>query len=103
MAKFLEQLTKLRKRGRPPVETILQRYARRRERMPWITRVLDRQRALRRRGERKHFEVALEIVASEPGAPPVGTLRNWVRRDKGNSRFLPVFDDGTPNVDPEPI
>jgi hypothetical protein len=102
IARFLARLAKL-EAGAGRKETAIRRYARRQERMPWIRRVLEMQRDLRRQGERRHFERALELVASEAGAPPAGTLRNWVRRDRGNSRFLPMFDDGTPNVDPEQI
>ncbi len=65
--------------------------------MDW--RVLAEQQGLKRKRVKRHFEGALEIVAREAGAPPAGTLKNWVRRDRGNSRFLPMFADGTPNID----
>ncbi len=95
MATFLEQLAKPGAR-RPPVETTLQRYWRRQEkRMPWIRKVMDARREL---GAQK---LALNAVAREPGAPSFSTLRRWLYEDRGNSRFLPVFDDGTLNVEPE--
>jgi hypothetical protein len=36
-------------------------------------------------------------------APEFATLRGWLYEDRGNSRFLPAFDDGSINADPEKI
>jgi hypothetical protein len=105
MATFIEQLIRPEQRGRTPTETVLQRYRRHHERMPWIRRVEQEQLKLKAQRIRRHFEQALQIVSGEPGAPAAETLRKWLRspRFRGNSRFLPLLDDGVPNVDPDPI
>jgi hypothetical protein len=84
--------------GRPSIETTWQRHLRRHEkRMPWIRRVAEVRRELKR--ERIHkLEAALEIVASEAGSPRAGTLRNWFYEGRGNSAYLPFLKDGTPNA-----